>query len=96
MVVAGRPRELLAKFSDLASKNVEIENVVRSKWWPKTPRGFSNKIIEIEPNLKEVGIIMDRIEDKHSKSTKYIITNTKYSSPQPSDVNQEIEQYEYY
>jgi hypothetical protein len=89
MVLAGKAGELNAYFNDLASKNAEIGNLVRNRWWPKTPRGFSNRITEIEPNLKEVGISIKRIEDKHSKSTTYIITNENYS-PEQSVVNEQI------
>ena len=86
MTLAGKAGELLAQFNDLASKNAEIGNLVRNRWWPKTPRGFSNRITEIEPNLKEVGIIIERNEDKHFKSTTFIITNTNYS-PESAEVN---------
>ena len=76
---AGKAGELLALFSDLGSKNREIQNLVTNRWWPKTPRALSNRITEIEPNLKEIGIIIERTEDKHSKSTTFLITNLNYS-----------------
>lgn len=87
MVLAGKAGELLAYFNDLASKNAEIGNLVRNRWWPKTPRP---RITEIEPNLKEVGITIKRSKDKHSKSTTYIITNENYSS-ESSEVNEYVE-----
>ena len=75
---AGKAGELLALFNDLSLKNREIQNVVNNRWWPKTPRAFSNRITEIEPNLKEVGIIVERAEDKHTKSSTFIIKNLNY------------------
>lgn len=82
---AGKAGELLALFNDLGSKNREIQNVVNNKWWPKTPRAFSNRITEIEPNLKEIGIIVERVEDKHTKSNTFIIKNLNYVS-EPSEI----------
>jgi hypothetical protein len=84
-VCAGKAGELLALFNDLGSKNLEIQNVVNNRWWPKTPKAFSNRMTEIEPNLKEIGIIVERVEDKHTKSSTFIIENLNYVS-EPSEV----------
>jgi hypothetical protein len=89
-ILAGKAGELLANFNELASKDREIQNLVNNRWWPKTPRAFSNRLTEIEPNLKEVGIIIEGVEDKHSKSTEYIITNTNYSSDQSPENELEV------
>ena len=93
-VCTGKAGELLAKFNDLASKNNEIRNIVNSKWWPLTPRAFSNRITEVEPNLKEVGIIIERKEDKHSKSDILIITNENYCASESSGTNEEDDEIE--
>jgi hypothetical protein len=82
---AGKAGELLALFNDLGTKNREIQNIVNNKWWPKTPKAFSNRITEIEPNLKEIGIIIERVEDKHTKSNTFIIKNLNYAS-EPSEL----------
>lgn len=83
-VCAGKAGELLALFNDLSTKNREIQNVVSNKWWPTTPRAFSNRIIEIEPNLKEIGIIIERVQDKHKKSNIFIIKNLNYVPEDPT------------
>ena len=79
-ICSGKAGELLSLFNDLGSKNQEFQNLISNRWWPKTPKAFSNRITEIEPNLKDVGIIVERVEDKHSKSTRFMITNLNYSS----------------
>jgi hypothetical protein len=79
-VCSGKAGELLTLFNDLGSRNREFQSLISNRWWPKTPRALSNKITEIEPNLKEIGIIIERTEDKHSKSTKFLITNLNYTS----------------
>jgi hypothetical protein len=83
--ITGKAGELLAFFNEWQT-NHEIQNLVDNRWWPKTPRSFSDRLTEIEPNLKEVGIILERTKDKHTKSTTFTIRNLNYCPEPPGEL----------
>ena len=77
----GKAEDLRIKLDELVSQKKELSGLTRSKDWPKTPHALSNRLNEITPNLNEIGIVVHREYDKHSKSNNIIITNNKYSPP---------------
>jgi hypothetical protein len=61
----GTARELL----DALTKRAP-ENVLKEKHWPKTPRGLTNAIARIEPNLATAGISITRWREGHDRTRK--------------------------
>ena len=47
--------------------------VSRDKDWPKTPISLSYRLNEVIPNLQDIGIIVERVIDKHRKSDRITI-----------------------
>jgi hypothetical protein len=58
--------------------------------WPKTDQALRDKLNEVIPNLSEVGIVIHKEEDKHTKSNTYIITNNQFEKePDPDSETKE-------
>jgi hypothetical protein len=72
-VWTGKASGLKIQLSDLIESKREY-----SKNWPKSPRALRERLKEIEPNLKEVGIVISYKEDSHTKSDTLIIVNNNY------------------
>ena len=75
---AGKTEDLRLKLNELVSKKKELSGIFFAKGWPRTPRALSEWLNEVTPNLKEIGIIIHREQDAHSKSNSIIITNNNY------------------
>jgi hypothetical protein len=75
---AGKTEDLRLKLNELVSKKKELSGIFSAKGWPRTPRALSERLNEVTPNLKEIGIIIHREQDAHSKSNSIIITNNNY------------------
>jgi hypothetical protein len=80
---SGMCMELLSKLNDMTSRSPDISWISRNKEWPKTPRALSDRLNEVIPNLRDIGIIIHREYDKHKKSDRIIITNNNY---QPTEL----------
>jgi hypothetical protein len=78
---AGKAEDLRIKLNELESQKKELFGLTHSKDWTKTPHALSNRLNEIIPNLNEIGVVIHKELDKHSKSNNIIITNNKYSPP---------------
>jgi hypothetical protein len=72
--------ELLSKLNDMTSRRSDISWISRNKEWPKTPRALSDRLNEVIPNLRDIGIIIHRDYDKHRKSDTIIITNNNHQA----------------
>ena len=77
-VWTGKASGLKVALNDLIASRRELQSMVYSKSWPKSPRALRDRLNEIEPNLKEVGIIVSYQEDKHAKSSTITIVNNNY------------------
>ena len=77
-VWTGKASGLKVALNDLIASRRELASMVYSKNWPKSPRALRDRLNEIEPNLKEVGIIVSYQEDKHAKSSTITIVNNNY------------------
>jgi hypothetical protein len=82
-VWSGMCMELLSKLNDLTSRTPDISWISRNKEWPKTPRALSDRLNEVIPNLRDIGIIVHREYDNHRKSDTITITNNNY---QPTEL----------
>jgi len=78
---AGKAEDLRIRLNELVSQKNELSGLNHSTDWPKTAHALSNRLNEITPNLNEIGIVVHREYDKHSKSNNIIITNNNYSPP---------------
>jgi hypothetical protein len=74
----GKASGLKVALNDLVASKRELSSMIYSKSWPKTPRALRDRLNEIEPNLKEAGIIISYQEDKHAKSSTITIVNNYY------------------
>lgn len=79
-VWSGMSTELLSKLNDMLSRRSELSWISRSKEWPKTPRALSDRLNEVIPNLRDIGIIIHREYDKHRKTDTIIVTNNNHLS----------------
>ena len=82
-VWSGMCMQLLSKLNDLTSRTPDISWISRDKEWPKTPRALSDRLNEVIPNLRDIGIIVHREYDNHRKSDTITITNNNY---QPTEL----------
>jgi hypothetical protein len=79
-VWSGKTSALKIALNDLIASRRELASMVYSKSWPRSPRALRDRLNEIEPNLKEVGIIISYQEDKHAKSSTITIVNNNYAT----------------
>lgn len=77
----GKAHELLLKLIEVVSGRRELIGISKNNEWPKTSRSLTERINEIIPNMSEVGIIIERIHDAHTKSDLIIIVNNNYTPP---------------
>jgi hypothetical protein len=77
-VWSGKASGLMVDLNDLVASKRELSSIIYSKSWPKTRRALRDRLNEIEPNLKEVGIIISYQENKHAKSSTITIVNNNY------------------
>ncbi len=77
---SGKAEELRVTLNELISQRKELSGLVNSKEWPKTAHALSNRLNEIIPNLNEIGIVIHKEYDRHSKSNNIIISNNNYQA----------------
>jgi hypothetical protein len=77
-VWTGKADGLKVALSDVIESKRELASMVYTKNWPKSPRALRDRLNEIEPNLKEIGIVISYKEDKHTKSSTITIVNNNY------------------
>ena len=71
---------LRTKLNELISKRADLQGIVRTKEWPKTDHALRDRLNEVIPNLLEMGIVVDKQEDKHTKTYTYTIVNNHFQS----------------
>ena len=71
---------LRTKLNEFISKRADLQGIVRTKEWPKTDHGLRDRLNEVIPNLLEMGIVVDKQEDKHTKTYTYTIVNNHFQS----------------
>ncbi len=69
------------------SRRMDISWISHNREWPKTPRALSDRLNEVIPNLRDIGIIVHREYDKHRKSDTITISNNNYQPPESLDSN---------
>jgi hypothetical protein len=77
-VWSGMSKDLLSKLNDMIKRTPDISWISKNKDWPITPRALSDRLNEVIPNLREIGIIVHREHDSHTKSDRILITNNYY------------------
>jgi hypothetical protein len=75
---SGMSKDLLSKLNDMINRTPDISWISKNKEWPKTPRTLSDRLNEVIPNLRDIGIIVHREHDSHTKSDRIMITNNNY------------------
>jgi hypothetical protein len=76
----GKIGMLRTKLNDFISHRADMQWIVRAKEWPKTDHALRDRLNEVIPNLLEMGIVVDKQEDKHTKTHTYTIVNNHFQS----------------
>ena len=77
---AGKIGMLRTKLNEVVSQKIDLQEIVRDKEWPKTDHALRDRLNEVIPNLLEMGIVVDKQEDKHTKTYTYTIVNNHFQS----------------
>lgn len=78
---SGTCKQILSELNQLVQTTPGVSWISKNKDWPKSATSFSNMLNEIIPNLGQIGIVVDRKYDKHTKSDKITIVNNNYEPP---------------
>src|SRR5215207_3830363 len=76
----GKIGMLRTKLNEFVSQRMDLQGIVRAKEWPKTDHALRDRLNEVIPNLLEMGIVVDKQEDKHTKTYTYTIVNNHFQS----------------
>ena len=71
---------LRTKLNEFVSQRADLQGIARAKEWPKTDHALRDRLNEVIPNLLEMGIVIDKQEDKHTKTYTYTIVNNHFQS----------------
>lgn len=85
----GKIGMLRTKLNELVSQRVDLQGIARAKEWPKTDHALRDRLNEVIPNLLEMGIVVDKQEDKHTKTYTYTIVNNHFQSDEDKTNNEE-------
>jgi hypothetical protein len=83
----GTATKLLDELEGVAeSLRIKTKN---NRAWPSAPNRLSRKLNEVKTNLRQIGIILDRLTDTRTNTRKIEIRKASYSSPESlADKNQ--------
>jgi hypothetical protein len=70
----------MTKLNEIVSQRSDLQGIAHAKEWPKTDRALRDRLNEVIPNLLEMGIVVDKREDKHTKTFTYTIVNNHFQS----------------
>jgi hypothetical protein len=76
----GKIGQLRTKLNEFSSQSADLQGIARAKEWPKTDHALRYRLNEVIPNLLEMGIVVDKQEDKHTKTYTYTIVNNDFQS----------------
>lgn len=76
---SGKSHTLLLKLNDLVIHKQELSGLTKHPDWPRCARSMSERINEITANMNEIGIIIEKVYDKHTKSDTITIVNNDYT-----------------
>jgi hypothetical protein len=85
----GKIGMLRTKLSEFISQRADLQAIARAKEWPKTDHALRDRLNEVIPNLLEMGIVVDKQEDKHTKTYTYTIVNNHFQSDEDETNNNE-------
>lgn len=69
---SGTMTELRKALKDIAENELEV-NTKDGKKWPQSPQALGNKLTEAATNLREIGIVIERPENKASHTKDVIL-----------------------
>jgi hypothetical protein len=76
----GKMGMLRTKLNEFISQRADLHGIAHAKEWPKTDQALRDRLNEVTPNLLEMGIVVDKQEDKHTKTYTYTIVNNNFHS----------------
>jgi hypothetical protein len=71
---------LRTKLNEFIYHRADLQGIVRTKEWPKTDHALRDRLNEVIPNLLEMGIVVDKQEDRHTKTYTYTFVNNHFQS----------------
>jgi hypothetical protein len=86
----GKIGTLRAKLNEFISQRTDLQGLARTREWPKTDQSLRDRLNEVIPNLLEMGIVVDKQEDKHTKTNTYTIVNNNFHSEEESNETEVI------
>jgi hypothetical protein len=69
----GFSMKLLSDLNVMIKEDKDISWISDNKEWPKGPTALSQRLTEVIPNLADIGIIVDREFDSHTRTNKIFI-----------------------
>lgn len=79
---AGSTKELYEELEKIAEE--QKINTARMEGWPKAPNALSRRLNEVKTNLRDIGIVIERIKDTTTNINIVQIRKISPESPEPS------------
>jgi hypothetical protein len=76
----GKIGMLRTKLNEFIFHRADLQGIARTKEWPKTDHALRDRLNEVIPNLLEMGIVVDKQEDRHAKTYTYTFVNNHFQS----------------
>jgi hypothetical protein len=77
-VWSGKAEKLRTELVRIVTSNEDLQGLLNSKGWPRSPQSLRSRLNEITPNLKEIGIVVHFEYDKHTKSDTITLANNNF------------------
>jgi hypothetical protein len=78
----GSMTELLLTLKDFAGSEIGID-IKDKRRWPQSPQALGNKLTEAATNLREIGIVIERPENKASHSKDVLLIKQNVTGGEP-------------
>ena len=75
----GKASDLKITLDELVSSKKDLASMMHTQQWPKTPRALVERVNEVIPNLKEIGVVIHFDKDLHTKNRVITIVNNNFS-----------------
>jgi hypothetical protein len=77
--------ELLLTLKDFAGSEIGID-IKDKRRWPQSPQALGNKLTEAATNLREIGIVIERPENKASHSKDVLLIKQNVTNGEPGNL----------
>ncbi len=74
----GKAEQLRKELNETVSRRQDFREILKGKDWPKTSKMLSEELNKIIQNLREIGIVVSKVKDGHTKTYTYNIVNNNW------------------